>query len=92
VVLLAEQVASTKSSEFTIITEEFIERSSDDHVQVDVEFASGNITVEEGNLSPPSFPAFLQFLSFDVGVQSIGVISETIESHLPCGISQDASV
>lgn len=56
-VFFAGQITSPQSGELAIVAKQFVEVACDDHIQIDVEFSSGNVDVKESYLSPPSLPA-----------------------------------
>lgn len=55
-VLLAGEITRPQGGELSLVGEEGIETASDDHIEVDVELASGDVDIEERDLAPPPFP------------------------------------
>lgn len=91
-IFLTCEVSSSQGCELSIIGKELIKITCDDHIEIDIKLPSCDGNVEESNLSPPSFPSFLEFLHLDVWMQSSSIVSEAVEGDFPCGVLQDAGV
>lgn len=86
VIFLAGQITSAQSGELAIIWKELIQGASDDHIQINVEFAARDGDIEESDLTPPSLPSFLQLLHFYIWMQTVSIVSEAIESDFPSSV------
>jgi hypothetical protein len=92
VVLLAGEVSRPQGGELALVGKEGVESAGDDHVEVDVELAAGDVHVKERNLAPPPLPPLLQLLYPDFRVQPSAVVREAVEGDPPGGVFGDAGV